>query len=61
MSIYKGHGLVLIKIMNLFLKFSDLLPDERLQDERRGTFLKLQLFVVQRLGVGTTFGSPLTK
>lgn len=44
-----------------FLRFSGLLPDKRLQDERRRAFLKLQLFVMQRFGVGTTFGSSLSK
>ena len=41
--------------------FLGILPDKRLQDERRRAFLKLQLFVMQRFGVGTTFGSSLSK
>lgn len=46
---------------DLFLWFSQLLPDKRLQDERRRTLLKLQLFIMQSFGVGTTFSSSLTK
>lgn len=46
---------------DLFLRFLQLLPDKRLQDERRRTLLKLQLFVMQSLGIGTTFSSSLTK
>lgn len=43
------------------MQFPRLLPDERLQDEGRGALLKLQLFVMQSLCVGSTLGSSLTE
>lgn len=39
----------------------DVLPDQGLQDERRGAFLELQFFVVQGFGVGTTLGGSLAE
>ena len=69
-SIYLNSNLnpQLAKAIFLFLssekqslgqRYEDHLPDKSLQDERRSTFLKLQLFVVQSLGVGTALGSSL--
>ena len=37
------------------------LPDERLEDGGGGTFLELQFFVVQRFGICSALGSPLTQ
>lgn len=59
MSVYKHHIFLIKK--GLLVRFSDPLPYKRLQDERRWTFLKLQLFVMQSLSVGTTLGSSFTK
>lgn len=42
-------------------RFHRFLPDERLQDEGGGALLKLQLFVMQGLGVGSTLCRPLAQ
>lgn len=44
-----------------FSPFQRLIPDEGLQDERGGALLKLQLFVMQGLGVRSTLGRPLSQ
>lgn len=50
---------LLILLLIRFLGSEELLPDQRLQDERRRAFLELQLFVMKGLGIGATFGGSL--